>query len=461
MSGALKPYPRYKESGVEWLGAVPEGWEVVRLRFLADLNPSPTEIDDTDEEKDVQFLPMEAVGDDGSLSLEQLRPIAAVKSGYTYFAEGDVTYAKITPCFENGKGAILQGLNGGFGFGSTELTILRPRNRIDRRFLWQITASRAFRSLGESYMYGAGGQKRVPNDFARNLPIPLPPLPEQQAIADYLDAETQRIDTLIAELREMIRLLKEKRQALISHCVTKGLDPTAPMKDSGVEWLGEVPEGWEVGPLKHFSRIVDCKHVTATFVEDGYPVVSIREVQSRYVDIANANRTDRLGYESLISDGRIPRMGDLIISRNATLGEAAEVDRDQLPLAMGQDVSMIQPAHDAATGSYLYFCLKSDYARAQIDTLSVGSTFRRINVEQIRSLLCAIPPLPEQHAIAAHLDTETAKIDRLISETEDTITLMQERRSALISSVVTGKLQVPGIAEPSGSTLNSRPENLS
>jgi len=455
MSGALKPYPAYKASGVEWLGAVPEGWEVVRLRFLADLNPSPTEIDDTDEEREVQFLPMEAVGDDGSLSLEQLRPIVAVKSGYTYFAEGDVTYAKITPCFENGKGAILQGLNGGFGFGSTELTVLRPRQRIDRRFLWQITASRDFRSLGESYMYGAGGQKRVPNDFARNLPIPLPPLPEQQAIADYLDAETQRIDTLIAELREMIRLLKEKRQALISHCVTKGLDPTVPMKDSGVEWLGEVPEGWEVIAIKWLSPVQrgasprpidDPKY----FDEAGeYGWVRIR-------DVTASNGRLKSTEERLSSEGSLYSVklepGQLFVSIAGSVGKPCITE---IKACIHDGFVFFPDLRDGKDWVYTLFESGECY-----QGLGKLGTQLNLNTDTIGSIRIPMPPKPERVEILRFLDRETAKIDHLISETEDTITLMQERRSALISSVVTGKLQVPGVPQPSGSTLDTRPEKL-
>ena len=149
-------YPAYKDSGVEWLGKVPEHWEVKRLRHAATLNPSKQETAHLDRATEVSFLPMEAIGDDGSLNLERTRPIGDVETGYTYFREGDVTLAKITPCFENGKGGIMRGLVGGVGFGTTELIVARPAVKsISSAYLDRVFTSRPFRQLGEAAMYGA------------------------------------------------------------------------------------------------------------------------------------------------------------------------------------------------------------------------------------------------------------------------------------------------------------------
>ncbi len=242
-----KPYPAYKDSGVEWLGRVPEHWYVVRMRYAATLNPPVRRdlLDDPDQE--VSFLPMEAIGEDGSLNLEQNRPVADVRNGYSYFEDGDVAFAKVTPCFENGKGALMRGLRCAAGFGTTELTVLRPNLAVaDARYINYIVQGSSFRAFGAGAMTGAGGLKRVPDEFTRNFPVLLPELGEQRVIASTLDRETARIDALIEKKTRFIELLREKRQALITHAVTKGLDPCVKMKDSGVEWLGEVPEHWEV-----------------------------------------------------------------------------------------------------------------------------------------------------------------------------------------------------------------------
>ena len=161
---SLPRYPEYKDSGVEWLGEVPAHWNIKRIRFVAVMNPSKSELTEVDRETEVSFLPMEAIGDDGSINLERTRRISEVETGYTFFRNGDVTLAKITPCFENGKGALMQGLQGGIGFGTTELIVARPKpSEVLGTFLNCIFRSPNFRAQGEASMYGAGGQKRVPD----------------------------------------------------------------------------------------------------------------------------------------------------------------------------------------------------------------------------------------------------------------------------------------------------------
>ena len=244
-------YPEYKGSGVEWLGAVPAHWVVKRLRNVATLNPYKSEIAQLPRDTEVSFLPMDAVGDDGTLNLDRTRPISEVESGYTYFREGDVTTAKITPCFENGKGAVMRCLHNGHGFGTTELIVVRPcEDKTTSDYLHLLFTSHPFRLFGEASMYGAGGQKRVPDDFVRDFATAFPPPEEQTTIATFLDHETAKIDALVAEQERLIALLQEKRQAVISHAVTKGLDPNVPMKDSGVEWLGEVPGHFSWGQIQ-------------------------------------------------------------------------------------------------------------------------------------------------------------------------------------------------------------------
>ncbi len=248
----MKPYPKYKDSGIERLGEVPEGWPAKRLRFCLKLNPSKQEIRHLPKDTELPFIPMEAVGEAGSLDLSNTRPIDDVENGYTFFRNNDVAIAKITPCFENGKGCIFRNLVHDYGFGTTELTVMRPRH-LDPAFLYYLTISHQFRVTGIGLMQGSAGQKRVPDDYIRDYIIGLPSEAEQQAIATFLDQETAKIDALIQKKERMIELLKEKRIALITQAVTKGLEPSVPMKDSGIEWLGEVPEHWDIKKLKHVS----------------------------------------------------------------------------------------------------------------------------------------------------------------------------------------------------------------
>jgi len=221
----LNPAAPLKPSGIDWLGDVPEAWEVVKLRYIARPNPLKTEVAGIDRTQEVPFLPMEAVGEDGQLELGRTRPLGDVETCYTYFRNGDVAFAKITPCFENGKRALMAGLDGGFGFGTTELTVLRPyHSHVSSDFLFCVISSPAFRLMGEGHMYGAGGQKRVPDDFARDFIVALPPKPEQVAVVEYIGVQNVKFDTLTATAESAIALLQERRAALISAAVNGKID---------------------------------------------------------------------------------------------------------------------------------------------------------------------------------------------------------------------------------------------
>ena len=250
----LRRYPDYKDSGVPWLGDIPSHWEAKRMRFFVNTNPLKSELG-IQEGLLVSFVPMESVAVDGGLTLTTDKEISDVYKGYTYFRNNDVVMAKITPCFENGKASICNNLTNDIGFGTTELHVLRPKEETSSRFLFYLIRSDVFMKIGESEMYGAGGQKRVPESFIKNFVAPLPSINEQQAIVNFLDDKLDHIDTLISKQQQLIEKLSEQRSAVITHAVTKGLDPDVPMKDSGVEWLGEIPDHWKATKLKYYFDI--------------------------------------------------------------------------------------------------------------------------------------------------------------------------------------------------------------
>jgi type I restriction enzyme S subunit len=220
----LDPNVPLKPSGVEWLGDVPEHWEIKRTRYVCHLNPSKSEVSTLPAETMVSFLPMDKVGIEGEIVLDENRAIEDVLQGFTYFRDGDNIVAKITPCFENGKGALVSKLTNNIGFGSTEFHVLRPMQHTVAGFIYYLTRTHLFRLLGTATMYGAGGQKRVPENFIRNFPIAFPPIHEQQAIVAYLDTETGRMEGVGAAIKTQIEKLREYRQALVSAAVTGKID---------------------------------------------------------------------------------------------------------------------------------------------------------------------------------------------------------------------------------------------
>ncbi|RQP04224.1 MAG: restriction endonuclease subunit S, partial [Paracoccus sp. BP8] len=193
---------------------------------------------------------MEAVGEYGGLALDQEKPLDEIGSGYTYFRDDDVVVAKITPCFENGKGALAKGLKNGIAFGTTELHVLRARENMDPGFLFYLTISDAFRDMGEAHMYGAGGQKRVPELFIRDLRSPVPPAEEQRKIALFLDRKTGEIDKLIRKREELLAVQREKRMAMVTHAVTQGFATSTDFTQTSIPWLQKIPAHWRLVPLK-------------------------------------------------------------------------------------------------------------------------------------------------------------------------------------------------------------------
>ncbi len=344
-------YPNYKDSGVEWLGEVPDHWSVQRLRYVANINPPKSEVRDLPDDTAVTFLPMEAVAEEGYLDLTKERALGELVNDYTYIREGDVAYAKITPCFENGKVALIQGALNGVAFGTTELTVLRPDpQKTISEYLFRVVSSEPFRSLGEASMYGAGGQKRVPEDYTREFTIGWPPIVEQRQIARFLDHETSRIDALIEEQQRLIDLLKEKRQAVISHAVTKGLDTGVPMKDSGLEWLGKVPAHWELCRIKHMIRA----HGGATpakerleFWDGDIPWVCPKDMKKDRLSDA----TNHVTKEALLETGLsiIDAGSVLIVARGMILAHSLPVAVADAPLTINQDIKALVPYYHLLT----------------------------------------------------------------------------------------------------------------
>jgi len=444
--GKWKPYPVYKDSGVEWLEEIPEHWEVKRLRFACQINPSKAALTSLPINTQVSFLPMEHIGEDGTISLGEIRSIEEVWQGYTYFRNGDVIVAKITPCFENGKGALCNQLVNGLGFGTTELHVLRAKKVLHPDFIFYLTKSAPFRTLGKAMMYGSAGQQRVPEDFIRDFRIGLPSFSEQRAIVAFLDQETAKIKPLIAKKERLIELLQEKRTALISHAVMKGLDPTVPMKDSGVEWLGEIPMHWEVRRLKFAASFFGGGTPLKENIEywsGDIPWVSPKDMKADIIDETEDHIT-----ESAIenSSTRLIRSGAvLIVVRSGILRHSIPVAINIRPVALNQDMKAILPQPFLLPG-YVAHVVRGHQKALLVVWRKEGATVESIEYELLLNTTFPIPSLLEQQAIVTYLDRETAKIDALISRIREGIEKLKEYSSALISAALTGKIDVRGEA---------------
>jgi type I restriction enzyme S subunit len=441
-------YGNYRDSGVEWLGEVPEGWEIRPVKAAFEVIGGTTPKSDVTEYWD------------GEITWVTPADLSNLPSRFIFDSARQITKAGLDSCGTTivPKGSVVLSVRapiGSLAIAGREVCTnqgckaLVPKRTSNPDFFYFVleAAREALNTLGRGSTF-----LELSGDQLAAFRVPLPPLPEQTAIAAFLDRETAKIDALVAEQRRLIDLLKEKRQAVISHAVTKGLNPNAPLKTSGIDWLGDVPEGWEVGPLKRFWSVTDCKHLTADFVEDGFPLASIREVQSRFIDLSEAKRTTAEYYNQLIEGGRKPFPGDLIFSRNATVGQVSQVSESHPPFAMGQDVCLLRKMDKEYAADYMQAFFDSFFAEKQLDVLMIGATFKRVNVDAIRNLIVVCPTASEQGQIGKHIQIKSGEFDSLTDTAETAIAILQERRAALISAAVTGKIDVrhlsPEVTEP-------------
>jgi type I restriction enzyme, S subunit len=439
LSSRYKPYSRYKESGVEWLGEIPELWEVKRLRYATRVNPSKSEIEEVDLDDVVSFLPMENIGENGSLNLEIEKPLESVQQGFTYFREGDVIVAKITPCFENGKGAIAQNLRNEIGFGTTELHVLRPGDDLDRRFLFYLTASLAFRQPGEGWMYGTGGQKRVPDDFVLNFRAALPSLNEQRAIAEFLDRETAKIDHLIAKKERLIELLEEKRSALITHAVTRGLNPDSPLRDSGIEWLGQIPAHWQVVMLKRIAKICYGLGQPPRESPDGLPMIRATDLHSGEITADGLMYVDRAD----VPWDRNPELQEneiIVVRSGAYTGDSAIVPREFAGAISGYD--LVLTVTDADPKFVACALLSRYFLDSQIGLIRLRAAQPHLNAEELGTCVLIRPPIEEQRDIVQHIADAESEMDAVKLKINAAIDQLKEYRAALITAAVTGKIDV-------------------
>lgn len=437
-----KRYPKCKDSGVEWLGEIPEEWRLVRLKFVCSINPCKSEIKNLLDEMYVSFLPMELIGEDHSLNLTETRNIKDVWNGYTYFRENDIILAKITPCFENGKCAICRGLTHGIGFGTTELHVLRPlKENLSNYFLYLIQ-SYSFKEIGKELMIGTAGQKRLPEEYVSNYFQGIPPFREQTTISTFLDRETLRIDTLIEKKHRQIELIQEKRAVFISQAVTKGLDPTVPMKDSGVNFLSKIPLNWVV---VNFRNIVDSCAYGPRFSSDLYD-------ENGNVALLRTTDLDEDGNISYVTLPLVQfnnedfsrhylKNNDLLITRSGTCGITSVFNEFNYPVLPGAFLIRFRLSSNV-NPQYIRFFFNSYIGKEIIRSLEMGCVQKNLNTTSLFNIKLPLPSITEQSSILEYIDSELMYLSKIEGKIKKSIVLLKEYRSALISAAVTGKIDV-------------------
>jgi type I restriction enzyme, S subunit len=420
-------------------GAETGQWATIPLRYVCELNPS-VRFEGFDEDTELTFLPMDRVK--SGYFLPNTDKFSKYASSYNAFEEGDIVLAKVTPCFENGNIAIAQNLEGGKGFGSSELFVIRPKT-VDRKFLFYYFQSSAFKQEGEASMTGAGGLKRVSPDLLRQHHLPCPDGETQRLIADYLDRETVRIDALVAEKEKMLALLEEKRAALISRAVTRGLDPTAPLKPSGLDWLGDIPKHWVTRRIRFLANFIGGSTPAtkeAAFWEGGsVPWVSPKDMKTRLI----SDTEDHLTGEGLknCASGLLQPGQVLIVVRSGILRHTLPVAINAVPVALNQDIRVFV-LNDQVSPEYLAWFIEGKQKPLIEQWCKAVTTVESVEMEYLLDSFIPVPPMTEQVRIAESISRSSENINRIRESIKESTRLIKERRAALVTAAVTGQIPV-------------------
>jgi type I restriction enzyme, S subunit len=445
----FKPYPAYKDSGVEWLGEIPAHWEVKRLKTIAAVQLSNVDKKSVQGQESVRLCNyVDVYYNDRICSDLDFMSATATPEQVRRFSlrAGDVLVTKDSESWTDIAVPAVVTSDLPDVLCGYHLALVRPASECDGAFL-----ARAFSATGprDQFQVAANGITRfgLGADAIRTALFATPPDDEQRAIAAFLDRETARIDELVAKKERLIELLQEKRTALITRVITRGLDSTVPRKDSGVEWLGEIPAHWAVKRLWHLTpsdrRIMYGIVLPGPNVTDGIPIVKGGDVSPERLRLDRLNRTTR-EIESGYVRSRL-RGGDLVYAIRGSIGEVAVVPGELEGANLTQDAARI--AFTIAThGPWLLHALKSAAVFAQVEAGALGATIRGVNIRDLKRASIPVPPLVEQKAIAQFLERETTRIDGLIATVGVAIDRLKELRTALISAAVTGKIDVRGQA---------------
>lgn len=450
--GRYQAYPEYKDSGVDWLESIPTHWTTSKIRYMFLFDKGLTITKENLQDEGIPCVNYGEVhskfGFEVDPAIHQLKFVDEQylkNSKNSLLVKGDLIFADTSEDID-GSGNFTQLISDQTTFAGYHTIIVRPNDRECYRFYAYLFDSKELRT---QVRHAVKGVKvfSITQAILRAVDIWIPTIDERKAIANFLDHETAKIDTLIEQQQQLIQLLKEKRQAVISHAVTKGISslnggPNAPMKDSGVEWLGEVPAHWEVSRLKFVAKIesghTPDKKIESYWLDCDIPWVSLNDsTQLKQVDYISETSIylNEKGIANSSARKLPPR--SVVFTRDASIGLAAITTK---VMAVSQHVIAWVCLEDRVIPEFLlliFYAMSEEFNR-----YTFGATLKTIGMADINKLTGAFPAIEEQKKIVEHVFKMRETLDVLISKAEQSILLMQERRTALISAAVTGKIDV-------------------
>lgn len=401
----------------------------MRLKDFSVLNP---QYKGESLDCEVSFVPMESLRN-GAIDYQDI-PFAEGKGKYTYFQDGDLLVAKVTPCFENGNIAIANNMKQGVGFGSSEIFVLRMNDKVLNTYMFYITQTAKFQEGACATMCGVGGLKRISPLFMRTYELDIPSLSKQQRIVDYLGVKLGKIDARIAVLVKQQDAYARLKKSVVHHAVTRGLNPNVPLKDSGVEWIGMIPKHWETKRMKDiFSTYStgltpESKDETNFSEDERYTWVTIGDIDSKIVSISNMCLSGKFIKEK---SPIISPKGSLLFSFKLSIGKTAFAGKD---LYTNEAIVTIPPRKEIDL-NYFYYLIPEVCIENATENI-YGA--KMLNQKIIANMLFAIPSFSEQQAIAAYLDEKCSKIDAATENIGKQIDALKRLKRALINEVVTG-----------------------
>lgn len=433
------------DSNKVWLGEVPSDWKSSRIRNVTTLSPRYSDTDPVLDEA-CTVVPMEAVSVDGVIDTENIQPFEAVSTGLPLFEKGDVLFAKITPCMENGKGALVKELPTRYAFGSTEFHVLRPSGWISGAFLYYATFNPVFRAYAAENMIGAAGQKRVSSRFLRDTPIFLPSLAEQEQIASSLDISCTAIDSAIEVKRRQIEALAGVRKSLLQRVVTRGKDQEPILSNTGNPWLEQIPEGWSLVMLKRLAEIQSGLTLGKVYEDEEvveYPYLRVANVQDGYVDLEDVST---LEVPPTFAAGVMLRAGDVLMTEGGDLdklGRGTVWDGQIEPCLHQNHVFAVRCYRHKLLPHFLAYVTAAQYGRDYFEATGKRTTnLAATNSTKVGMFYIPLPPLDEQRELVRYLDTELGRLAAIEANIGKQIDTLLAYRKSLIHECVTGKRRI-------------------
>lgn len=423
----IPQYEGYKESGEGWIGEIPSHWKLRKLKHLFYEKKHTSNID----------LNCGAISFGEVITKDDDKIPLATKASYQEVLSGEILINPLNLNYD--LKSLRIALSKIDVVVSAGYIVIKERIDINKEYFKYLLHRY---DVANMKLLGSGVRQTINFNHIANSLLILPPDNEQLAIANFLDQKTAQIDEAIAIKEKQIALLKERKQIIIQKAVTQGLNPDVPMKDSGVDWIGQIPEHWQYEPIKYSLKgIVDCEHKTAPFVdEEEFFVVRTTNVKDGKLTMVGAKFTHAKGYKEWTRRG-VPTPGDILLTREAPAGEACLVPEDK-NICLGQRMVWLKVNRNRLIPEFGVSLIYSSIGRTYIDFLSAGSTVLHFNMSDISNIPVVLPPIEEQKILVEYINKKSEEIEKSSNLLLEQIKTLKEYKTTLINSAVTGKIKV-------------------